>query len=213
MREIDAELAEYDGRRGGHGDAARASMRRGAARLAGRGRRRASPQRYRDGELDVLDLVRHYGVILDWGTGELLPKTTVTFREMLQRRSASHWPPPPPSARPMNRDRDLRWAEHPVVIVVAPTGAEVTREHNPAVPYTPAEIAADVAACHAAGAAVAHLHVREADGTPSAERPSCSRRRSTDPRGLRHRHDGLDRRRDGHDDRAALDRASRRGPT
>ena len=48
-------------------------------------------KRYRDGELDVLDLVRHYGVILDWGTGELLPKTTETFREMLQRRSASHW--------------------------------------------------------------------------------------------------------------------------
>ncbi len=68
----------------------------------------------------------------------------------------------------MNRERDLRWAEHPVVIVVAPTGAEVTREHNPAVPYTPAEIAADVAACCEAGAAVAHLHVREDDGTPSA---------------------------------------------
>ena len=47
-------------------------------------------ERYRAGELDVLDLVRHYGVILDWGTGELLPKTTVTFRAMLQRRSASH---------------------------------------------------------------------------------------------------------------------------
>jgi len=43
----------------------------------------------------------------------------------------------------------------------------VTREHNPAVPYTPAEIAADVAACCEAGAAVAHLHVREDDGTPS----------------------------------------------
>ncbi|MDX6596666.1 MAG: 3-keto-5-aminohexanoate cleavage enzyme [Gaiellales bacterium] len=55
-----------------------------------------------------------------------------------------------------------------MVIVVAPTGAEVTREHNPAVPYTPAEIAADVAACREAGAAVAHLHVREDDGTPSA---------------------------------------------
>src|SRR4029078_3907939 len=65
----------------------------------------------------------------------------------------------------MNRDRDLRWAEHPVVIVVAPSGAEVTREHTPAVPSTPEEIAADGAACHAAGAAVAHLHVREADGT------------------------------------------------
>ena len=68
----------------------------------------------------------------------------------------------------MNRERDLGWAKHPVVIVVAPTGAEVTREHNPAVPYTPAEIAADVAACCETGAAVAHLHVREDDGTPSA---------------------------------------------
>ena len=48
-------------------------------------------ERYRDGELDVLDLVRHYGVILDWGTGELLPKTTEQFRAMLQRRSVSHW--------------------------------------------------------------------------------------------------------------------------
>ena len=30
--------------------------------------------RYRAGELDVLDLVRQYGVILDWGTGESLPE-------------------------------------------------------------------------------------------------------------------------------------------
>jgi N-methylhydantoinase B len=48
-------------------------------------------KRYRDGDLDVLDLVRHYGVILDWGTGELLPKTTETFRAMVQRRAAGHW--------------------------------------------------------------------------------------------------------------------------
>ena len=47
-------------------------------------------ERYRDGELDILDLVRRYGVILDWGTGELLPARR-QFREMLQRRSASHW--------------------------------------------------------------------------------------------------------------------------
>ncbi len=113
----------------------------------------------------------------------------------------------------MNRERDLRWAEHPVVIVVAPTGAEVTREHNPAVPYTPDEIAADVAACHAAGAAVAHLHVREADGTPSASAELFTAAIDRIRGGLRHRHDGLDRRRHGHDDRAALDRRSRRGPT
>jgi N-methylhydantoinase B len=48
-------------------------------------------ERYRAGELNVLDLVRQYGVILDWGTGELLPKTTETYRAMLQRRAASHW--------------------------------------------------------------------------------------------------------------------------
>jgi N-methylhydantoinase B len=47
--------------------------------------------RYRDGELDVLDLVRQYGVILDWGTGELLQKTTEQYRAMLKRRMVSHW--------------------------------------------------------------------------------------------------------------------------
>jgi N-methylhydantoinase B len=50
-------------------------------------------ERYRLGELDALDLIRQYGVILDWGTGELLPKTTDRFRAMLRRRAAAHWPP------------------------------------------------------------------------------------------------------------------------
>lgn len=49
--------------------------------------------RYRNGELDVLDLVRHYGVILDWGSGELLPRTTEQYRALLRRRSAAHWAP------------------------------------------------------------------------------------------------------------------------
>jgi N-methylhydantoinase B len=48
-------------------------------------------ERYRAGELGVLDLVRRYGVIVDWGDGTLFPKTTATFREMLERRSAAHW--------------------------------------------------------------------------------------------------------------------------
>ncbi len=47
--------------------------------------------RYRSGELGVLDLVRHYGVILDWGTGELFPDTTDTYRAMLARRAVAHW--------------------------------------------------------------------------------------------------------------------------
>jgi N-methylhydantoinase B len=48
-------------------------------------------RRYRAGELDVLDLVRQYGVIVDWGTGELHENTTRQFRELLQRRSAAGW--------------------------------------------------------------------------------------------------------------------------
>jgi N-methylhydantoinase B len=38
-----------------------------------------------------MDLVRHYGVVLDWGTGELLSRTTEQYREMLRRRSAASW--------------------------------------------------------------------------------------------------------------------------
>ena len=34
------------------------------------------------------------------------------------------------------------WNADPVVLTVAPTGSDVTRENNPNIPYTPAEIAA-----------------------------------------------------------------------
>jgi N-methylhydantoinase B len=47
--------------------------------------------RFRAGELDVFDLVRRYGVILDWGDGTLLPETTRVFRAMVYRRAASKW--------------------------------------------------------------------------------------------------------------------------
>ena len=49
---------------------------------------------YRAGELNDFDLVRHYGVLVDWGTGELLPKSTETFRVMMRRRSVAHWKHP-----------------------------------------------------------------------------------------------------------------------
>ncbi|MDX6378750.1 MAG: N-methylhydantoinase, partial [Gaiellaceae bacterium] len=49
-------------------------------------------RRYRDGELGVLDLVRRYGVIVDWATGELHERTTAEFREMLDRRAVAFWP-------------------------------------------------------------------------------------------------------------------------
>jgi uncharacterized protein (DUF849 family) len=50
------------------------------------------------------------------------------------------------------------------IITVAPTGAWPTKKDNPNVPLTPREIAADVVACRKAGAAVAHLHMRDDEG-------------------------------------------------
>jgi 3-keto-5-aminohexanoate cleavage enzyme len=57
----------------------------------------------------------------------------------------------------------------PVIIAAAVVGAEVRREQNPAVPYTPAEIAAAAVASARAGAAVVHLHARWPDGRASQE--------------------------------------------
>ncbi|MGY8631972.1 3-keto-5-aminohexanoate cleavage protein [Bradyrhizobium sp. 14AA] len=50
------------------------------------------------------------------------------------------------------------------IITVAPTGAFPTKEHNPAIPLTPREIAEDVYECWQAGAAIAHLHMRDDQG-------------------------------------------------
>lgn len=59
-----------------------------------------------------------------------------------------------------------------VIISVAPTGAWPTKEHNPNIPLTPQEIAEDVYECWKAGAAIAHLHMRDENGkgTMSKER-------------------------------------------
>lgn len=43
------------------------------------------------GEIDELDVIRRHGVILDWGKQEVLPKTTVQFREMLEKRTVAYW--------------------------------------------------------------------------------------------------------------------------
>jgi 3-keto-5-aminohexanoate cleavage enzyme len=59
------------------------------------------------------------------------------------------------------------WTENPVVVTCAITGADVFRENNPNIPYTTAEIADSAIGAAGAGATVAHLHVREDDGTPS----------------------------------------------
>lgn len=58
------------------------------------------------------------------------------------------------------------------IITVAPTGAWPSKKDNPNIPLTPAEIADDVYECWQAGAAVAHLHMRndEGKGTMSTEK-------------------------------------------
>ena len=54
-----------------------------------------------------------------------------------------------------------------LIITAAICGAEVTKEHNPAVPYTVKEIVREAQSAVAAGASIIHLHVREDDGTPT----------------------------------------------
>lgn len=61
-----------------------------------------------------------------------------------------------------------KWDENPVIVTVAPVGAEVTRENHPRVPYTPQEIAAASIDAVEVGATVVHLHAREQNGSPSA---------------------------------------------
>ena len=55
------------------------------------------------------------------------------------------------------------------IITVAVTGSWPTHEDNPNVPFTPEAIATDVYECWKAGAAIAHIHVRNEDGSPSTD--------------------------------------------
>ncbi|MDC0431365.1 hydantoinase B/oxoprolinase family protein [Paracoccaceae bacterium] len=48
-------------------------------------------QMFRDGLVNEMDAVRQYAVILDWGSGELMPKSTEQFRQSFERRSVAHW--------------------------------------------------------------------------------------------------------------------------
>jgi 3-keto-5-aminohexanoate cleavage enzyme len=51
----------------------------------------------------------------------------------------------------------------PLVITVAPNGARRTKSDHPALPIDPREIGLEAARCHEAGAAMIHLHVRDAE--------------------------------------------------
>ena len=56
-----------------------------------------------------------------------------------------------------------------VIVTVAPTGPIATKSDNPSLPTSPEEIATQVAEAHEAGAAVAHLHFRDAAGNPTGD--------------------------------------------
>ncbi len=96
IEEVDRDLAEY------RIDQPASEKLRAEQRATRADKLDEDPQavadRFRSGELDTMDLVRHYGVILDWGTEELLPRTTEQYRDMLKRRAAACWSASPQPA-------------------------------------------------------------------------------------------------------------------
>ncbi|WP_171070305.1 hydantoinase B/oxoprolinase family protein [Methylobacterium terricola] len=89
IRVIDAELCRYEA------DAAATEALRAEIRAQRRGWLATDPEHvaeeYRAGRLDTLDVVRRYGVLLDWDKGTLLPRSTAQFREQFAKRSAAAW--------------------------------------------------------------------------------------------------------------------------
>ena len=89
INEIEADLCEYEV------DVAETEKLRSEIRAQRLGWARMDPQEvseiYKSGKIDALDAVRRYAVILEWETGELLPKTTSQFRETFERRTVAHW--------------------------------------------------------------------------------------------------------------------------
>src|SRR5262249_58648173 len=55
------------------------------------------------------------------------------------------------------------------LITVAPTGAEADKPANPALPVTLDELVTTAKECQAAGAAVIHVHIRDAQARPTLE--------------------------------------------
>src|SRR6476619_3169601 len=59
---------------------------------------------------------------------------------------------------------------HPsTLITVAPTGAESSKADVPALPTTSEELVETAVRCEAAGAAMIHLHIRDAEHQPTLE--------------------------------------------
>ena len=63
-----------------------------------------------------------------------------------------------------------------LIITVALTGNVPTKEMNPDLPVTAAEVASDVRRCADAGAVLFHVHARDADGKPTLDRDAFAER-------------------------------------
>jgi N-methylhydantoinase B len=89
LRVIDHDLAEYEV------DSEATAAERARIRSLRRGWIAEDPevvgQRFRAGELDAMDVIRRFAVVLDWDSGAVLPNSTAQFREMYNKRTASHW--------------------------------------------------------------------------------------------------------------------------
>ena len=57
--------------------------------------------------------------------------------------------------------------EDPAIVVCSISGAVASREQCPAIPYTPAEYAAEARRIVDEGAVMVHIHARTVDGAPS----------------------------------------------
>ncbi|GAC1385325.1 MAG: 3-keto-5-aminohexanoate cleavage protein [Ktedonobacteraceae bacterium] len=57
----------------------------------------------------------------------------------------------------------------PVIITAAMVGAEVTKSQQPYLPITPQEIIQAAVECYEAGAAIIHIHVRDAEGNATQD--------------------------------------------
>jgi 3-keto-5-aminohexanoate cleavage enzyme len=101
--------------------------------------------------------------------------TCVTPKEMQRRPRELYMPGLPAGPAPSPEaivTPDTASGSEELILTAAIVGAELTRAHTPYLPITPQEVADEAARCREAGAAVIHLHVREADGsnTQSSER-------------------------------------------
>lgn len=89
IKPIDPEICEYEIDMGAT-EAARAEIRATRAGWFAEDPEVVA-QAYRDGTVDKYDAARRYAVVLDWNTGQLLPKSTAQYREMFKVRTVEGW--------------------------------------------------------------------------------------------------------------------------